>query len=631
METKDHENRRVLVADDQSEIHDDFKDIFKPDFEELATDTLASAFIEEDLGQFDWGFDLVHAMSGEQACEIIKTEKEAGRPIAVAYVDIRMPPGIDGVETVRRIRKIDRDVEIVMMTAYTDKPLSVILYKMELLHKLLYIRKPFTREVVQQITLSLVTKWNIERELEERRRHLAISYQRLEAVLNATGDAVAMYDGKTRLVFANRWYEQLFGVKESELKAMSPDEATRQFKEWFRKPNLPDVEQRFSGGGGGELVEQVASDLVPENRMFWRSKQPVRDDQGEVLGDLVVYRDVSKEIEVDRMKAEMLRLRSELQMTYSFEGMVGVSSGMQRTYGLMKKAIESNIIVLLQGESGTGKELVAKLLHTNGRRKTGPFLAINCAAIPETLIESELFGHEKGAFTSATSLQIGCFERANGGTILLDEIGDMSLQLQSKLLRVLQDGEIQRIGGSTAIAVDLRVIAATNKDLDTAIREGTFREDLFYRLAAFPIMLPPLRERREDVPLLANHFLRKHAERINSSVSGFSAAALRVLLQYDWPGNVRELGNAIERAMLLETTEVLQVNNLPPHILTATVQGAHPTDAGEVLNLEVVERQAVTRALEVSDNNLPKAAQALGINRSTLYRKLKKYDLLASE
>ena len=174
----------------------------------------------------------------------------------------------------------------------------------------------------------------------------------------------------------------------------------------------------------------------------------------------------------------------------------------------------------------------------------------------------------------------------------------------------------------------MRVIAATNRDLDAEIRAGTFREDLFYRLDAFPIALPPLRERREDVPLLANHFLRKHAERSESSVSGFSAAMLRVLLQYDWPGNVRELEHAIERAMLLETTEVLQVNNLPPHILTAIAQGAHPT--GEVLNLEVVERQAVARALEVSDNNLPKAAQALGINRSTLYRKLKKYDLLTS-
>ena len=627
MEIEDHENRRVLVADDQQEIHEDFEDIFKPDAEALATDTLAPAFLEEDFRQLDWELELVHATSGEQACEMIKTAKEAGRPIAVAYVDIRMPPGIDGVETIRRIRKIDRDVEVVIMTAYTDKPLSVILYKMELLHKLLYIRKPFTREVVQQITLSLVAKWNVERELEERRRHLAISYQRLEAVLNATGDAVAMYDVNARLVFANRWYEQLFGVKESELKAMSPDEATRQFKEWFRKPDLPDLGQRFSGAG--ELVEQVASDRVPENRMFWRSKQPVRDDQGEVIGDLVVYRDVSKEIEVDRMKAEMLRLRSELKRTYSFEGVVGVSAGMQRAYELMKKAIESNITVLVHGESGTGKELVAGLIHANGKRKTAPFVAVNCAAIPETLIESELFGHEKGAFTSATSLQIGCFERANGGTILLDEIGDMSLPLQSKLLRVLQDGKIKRIGGNTDIPIDVRVIAATNRDLDAEIRAGTFREDLFYRLDAFPIALPPLRERREDVPLLANHFLRKHAERSESSVSGFSAAMLRVLLQYDWPGNVRELEHAIERAMLLETTEVLQVNNLPPHILTATAQGAHPT--GEVLNLEVVERQAMARALEVSDNNLPKAAQALGINRSTLYRKLKKYDLLASE
>ena len=255
-------------------------------------------------------------------------------------------------------------------------------------------------------------------------------------------------------------------------------------------------------------------------------------------------------------------------------------------------------------------------------------MAINCAALPEGLIESELFGHEKGAFTGATERRIGAFERAEGGTIFLDEIADMQPMLQAKLLRVLQEKEIQRLGGTVTHPIDVRVISATNKDLEDAIRTGTFREDLFYRLAAFPIVIPPLRQRREDIPLLANHFLEQYAERNNKSISGLSTGALRVLLQYDWPGNVRELENAIERAVLLETTEVLQVGNLPPQL--ALLEAGHnnysvPT---AVLPLEEVERQAMAHALKALGHNVSAAARALGCNRATLYRKLKKYNLI---
>ena len=327
------------------------------------------------------------------------------------------------------------------------------------------------------------------------------------------------------------------------------------------------------------------------------------------------------------MRAEVLRLRTELETTSSFAGMVGTSPKMQQVYALMQQAAEGDIAVLIRGESGTGKELVAKSVHRNGPRKRGPFVALNCAAIPETLIESELFGHERGAFTGATEQRRGAFERAAGGTILLDEIGDMPYALQGKLLRVLQEREIQRVGGTASIPVDIRVMTATNKDIELLVRRGEFRQDLFYRVAAFPIEIPPLRERREDIPLLARHFLDKHAERADKSISGISTAALRLLLQYDWPGNVRELENAIERAVLLETDGVLQAGSLPFQLSPVIAAGSDGSPPTAILPLAEVERQALVHALEVADNNITQAAQALGINRATLHRKLKRYDL----
>ena len=344
------------------------------------------------------------------------------------------------------------------------------------------------------------------------------------------------------------------------------------------------------------------------------------------MGHLVVYRDVSRDVEIEQMKAEVLRLRTELEATYSFDGIVGDSPEMRQMYALMHQAVDSDATVLIHGESGTGKELVARSFHFDGPRRHAPFLAVNCAAIPETLIESELFGHEEGAFTDATSQRIGVFERARGGTLLLDEIGDMPMVLQAKLLRVLQEREIQRVGGTDAIPVDVRVIASTNKDLEEAVQAGAFRDDLFYRLAVFPIAVPPLRERREDIPLLANHFLKKHAKRLGKSVSGFSNAALRAVFQYDWPGNVREMENAIERAILLETSRVLQVHNLSPMVVSQSVPRAAPA---AILSLAETERQAIAQAYDRAAHNVAEAARALGVNRTTLYRKLKRYGLLA--
>lgn len=324
-----------------------------------------------------------------------------------------------------------------------------------------------------------------------------------------------------------------------------------------------------------------------------------------------------------------MALGTELETNHSFGEIIGKSEKMQQVFTQIQAAAASDISVLIQGETGTGKELIAKAIHANSPRKTAPFVGINCAAIPADLIESQLFGHERGAFTGAAEQRIGLFEQANTGTLFLDEIGDMSLTLQTKLLRVLEEREFQRLGGTSTISVDIRVLAATNQDLDTAIGEGYFRRDLYYRLAAFPIGIPPLREQREDIPILAYHFLEEYPKAAEKSICTISADALHVLTQHDFPGNVRQLKNAIESAVLLETTDLLQPQSLHLHLTQEDSQTAtsSPTDATTILPLDEVERRAIVHALEVTGGNVSAAAQALHINRSKLYRKMEKYNL----
>ncbi len=637
MEFKQDWNYRVLVVDDQREIHQDFEEMLTPGLTGSSTDDLAEAFAPEVDESFLPKFQLLHARGGSEAYDIVKAAIEADDPIAVAYIDIRMPPGMDGIETTRRIRTVDTNIEIVLMSAYTDKSLSDIVREMELLHKLLYIRKPFAREEIQQITLSLAEKWNVESELGDKHRQLEVSNQRLEAVLDSTGDAIAMLDVTGCLQFANRGYEEMFELTTDALKQMSPEKLGEHTKQYFQEPERFEEMETLLLADPEKVFEEVAEVRRPERKMLYRFTAPVHDIQQNVIGRIIVFRDISKEIEINQMKVEVSRLRTELEMKYAFDKIVGKSKEMRAVYALMQQAIESNITVLIQGESGTGKELVARAIHFNSPRKAGPFVDVNCAAIPEPLIESELFGHERGAFTGATVQRIGKFESADGGTIFLDEIADMQPLVQAKLLRVLQEREIQRVGGTGNIPINVRVITATNKDLEAAVKTDEFREDLFYRIAGFPIPIPSLKERREDIPLLGHHFLEEYTKAADKSISGFSTGALQLLMRHDWPGNVRELENTIERAVLLEGSDVLQVGNPALSGLYSAGKGDTPdsksmlpflSTSTEILSLEEIEKQALVHALEVTDNNITKAAQALGISRVTIHRKLKKYQLL---
>ena len=635
MESKEHWNYRVLIVDDEAGIHSDFKDMLNPNRGRTLPAALVEAFrdkVPENKTVFLPDFELLHATSGEEAQDIICTAKASSRPIAVAYIDVRMPPGIDGVEAIRRIRQIEKDVELVIMTAYTDKALPEIVRDMELLNKLLYIRKPFAPEEVQQITLSLVERWNVEQELAKKQQQIIMDHQRLKTVLDSAEDAIGMFDDEGHLLFANQYYQQLLDLTEDQLRQMSPDELKAGMKARLQVPELSQPDEGPLSENLENVVEAVGEGNQSEPRLFYRSITPVRNNQDDSAGNVVSYRDMSKELEIQQMGDEVHRLRVELKTIYSFDEIVGESQVMQQMFVLMQHAARSDITVLIAGESGTGKELVARAIHANSSRKSGPFVVVNCAAIPEALIESELFGHERGAFTGATTKRTGKFEQANRGTIFFDEIGDMQWLLQAKLLRVLQERQIQRVGGTANIPVDIRVLTATNQDLEAAVETGIFREDLFYRIAAFPIVVPPLRDRREDIPLLADHFLKKYAEKATKSIKAISADALRLLMQYDFRGNVRQLENIIERAVLLETTDLLQPGNLSPQILSmiSSQRISSSLDSTGILPFEEVERQMLIHALKVMDNNITKAAQALKMARSTLQRKMKLYKLSVS-
>jgi DNA-binding NtrC family response regulator len=326
---------------------------------------------------------------------------------------------------------------------------------------------------------------------------------------------------------------------------------------------------------------------------------------------------IRKALEHRRMKDENLRLRQSLEEIQAAE-LVGQSPAMQKVGEMIRTVAPNDTTVLITGESGTGKELVARAVHNLSPRRFMPMVVIHCAALTETLLESELFGHEKGAFTGAQYRKKGKFEVAEGGTVFLDEISDISLKTQTDLLRVLQEKEITRVGGTQAIKVDFRVVAATNKDLENLVKEGTFRPDLFYRLNVFGIRVPALRERREDIPLLVDHFIRKYSQVMNKRFTSVSKPAMELLMDYDWPGNVRELENAIERAMVIGREPEIQAPDFPlQHAPDA------PLPAGETL--EDVERAHILKTLEDCNWNQSRAARILKIDRVTLYNKIKKY------
>jgi DNA-binding NtrC family response regulator len=331
---------------------------------------------------------------------------------------------------------------------------------------------------------------------------------------------------------------------------------------------------------------------------------------------------VEKALENRLLKKEVVRLKKEVETRYHFHQLIGKSPPMQRIYDLIERISDSSSNVFITGESGTGKELVAKAIHYNGIRKEGSFIAVNCAAIPETLLESELFGYKKGAFTDAKTDKKGLVFEAHEGTLFLDEITEMAHTLQAKLLRVIEEREVRPLGDTRSYPIDVRFISTTNRDIQSVMEEARFREDLYYRLKVIDIELPPLRERREDIPLLIQHFTDKFNVNLKKRISGVSEETLKLLLNYSWPGNVRELENVIERAMNLSQQEVILPEDLPKSLDQRADEKLFDKAIGEKLTLSQLEKEYIKRVLIEVGGNKSKAAERLGLDRKTLYRKL---------
>ncbi len=398
---------------------------------------------------------------------------------------------------------------------------------------------------------------------------------------------------------------------------------------------LTDV--KMPGLGGIELLKAIKG-ISPETYVIIMTAFGTIDSAVEAMKQ-GAYDYISKPFKMDEIRIllkkildekalrhEVDTLRREVKRRYQYSNIIGKSKSMQKVFELIERVSDGKSTVLIQGKSGTGKELVAKAIHYNGPRKNNPFMAVNCSAIPETLLESELFGHVKGAFTGAVTTKTGLFEEADGGTLFLDEIGDLSLAMQVKLLRVLQEREIKPVGGIESRKIDIRLIAATHQDLAEKIKQGTFREDLYYRLNVINITIPPLKDRPEDIPLLARHFMDLYAKENNRSGMTISREVFEAFMNYPWTGNVRELENIIERAVILCKDNEITLQDLPPQFLKEGKEGLEKEDLTR-LSLEELEKVHIKRVLDSVGGHKMKAAEILKVDRRTLYRKLQSYNL----
>ncbi|MCP4600457.1 MAG: PAS domain S-box protein [Proteobacteria bacterium] len=432
-------------------------------------------------------------------------------------------------------------------------------------------------------------------------------------IFNSISHGIFTIDSKGKITSFNRAAEEITGYRQ--------DEAIgRPCSEVFRSDMCQTCPLKTSihTGESGEDEEVTILTKSGQPLPISISTTALYEEDGRIVGGVEMFRDI-------RLVTE---LKKQLEKSFVFEDIVSKSHRMKRIFEMLPLVASSDSTVLIEGESGTGKELVARAIHNLGPRKSGPFVAINCAAVPDSLIESELFGYEKGAFTDAKKDKPGRFARAEGGTLLLDEIGELSAQMQAKLLRVLQEREYEPLGSTETVKADVRVIASTNRTLADDVENGSFRQDLFYRLNVVQIELPPLRDRKEDISLLVQHFIDRFNILQGRRIKGCSERVMSILMRYGFPGNIRELENAIEHAFVICIDTTIQVDDLPRHILNKV--GLEDKQSVPPLPLEDAEMQAISSALEKNEFNRTQTAQELGISRNTLWRKMKKYGISAN-
>lgn len=469
-----------------------------------------------------------------------------------------------------------------------------------------------SKELVHPHTLGMVVSAAraIENQIAMKKTQcqLMIKQKHYRAIIENISDGLLIIDQQGKITDLNHIGGRILGIDPREVVGMKISEVVD------FQPVVLDVLKTGKSLVDKELFLKIKNNIVH----LVKTSIPIRDENGVMVGVVDTFREIKR---IHKMINQMVGA----QATFTFQDFIGNSVKLRKTLKMAEIAANSSSTILIQGESGTGKEVLAQAIHNASDRSNGPFIALNCAAIPRELLESELFGYEEGAFTGAKrGGRPGKFELAGGGTIFLDEVGDMPLDMQVKLLRVTQDRNVMRVGGQRYLEVDVRIIAATNRDLAVEVREGNFRQDLFYRLNVLPIFIPPLRQRPEDIPLLVTHVLRKLSAKLKKQVLGLSPEVVRSLKNYYWPGNVRELENLLERCINYTDGDRIKVSDLPDSMLGEI---DHLKLAKELKPLNEVEQQTVVQALKLAGGNVSQAAKRLGVSRTTIYNKLKKYSI----
>ena len=451
-------------------------------------------------------------------------------------------------------------------------------------------------------------------------------------IIDAVQEGIIIVDDHGVFVAANQAAQMMTGYTEKELKGKS-----------CRILNCTGCNIKAEGPGRnwcglfskGLIREKKCLITNIHNRSIpiVKSANVLYDRDGKIIGAVETLRDITENI---NCRNELMSIKRMFHLDDGFHGIIGKAPRMQSLYGMIESVGPSDTPVMILGESGTGKEMVAKALHETGPRSSGPFIKVNCAALSENLLESELFGHVKGAYTGADQKRIGRFEAAHTGTIFLDEVGDIPMSVQVKLLRVLEEKRIERVGDNRSVPVDVRIITATNRDLETLIQEGSFREDLYFRINVFPVTCPPLRERKEDIPIIAQHFLNLNVEKTGKNILGFTPDAMQIIVNYHWPGNVRELRNTVEYAVVLATGSSIGPDHLPGRLMEGRYRAgsAEPAESGrnEKRQEPESEREQLIRVLRQTGGNQSKAAGLLGVSRVTVWKRIKKHGIdLAAE
>ncbi len=596
-----------------------------------------------------YGYTVHTADNGETGLEIFRQEAPH-----IVLTDIRMP-GLDGIEVLKQLKEMDAKVEVIVITGHGDMEMAIQALQHEASD---FINKPIQKQALDvalrraQEKISLKKQLdeythNLEGKVQEATAELTKSWRQLETlyeISQAVAEMVSLAGIiellQNRIQSVTRLRCQAMLVLNSQrngiVSSLYDPGAVRVSEDLIamirglNQPRFLNLEERkriFLLTPESETEKAVILPILrkgePPVGVALADLPPEGSEEELRLATFLLSQAAGAIRRAVLQEEELKALRQIVGVREQFGDLIGKHEKMEEIYKLVASIADSEATVLIQGESGTGKELIARRIHELSSRKKGPFVVINCAAYPQTLLESELFGHEKGAFTGAIHTRKGSFELAHGGTIFLDEIGEVPPEAQVKLLRVLQFKEFQRIGSETTTKVDVRLLAATSKNLRREMEQGNFREDLYYRLHVIPITMPPLRERMSDLPLLASHFLRQFSEGSTKRVLDIKPEAMSILLNYHWPGNIRELENVIEHAFILAKGESINVSELPAY-LQETAKVMH--GSGE--SLEELERAHLLRVLEECQGNKNQAARRLKISRSTLYRKLERHGLL---